>query len=86
MGRDGSAKVTLASKLNELLDQNGLSQSEAARLLGIPQPTVSANRGYKLRGISLERLMQTLHALNRQVEITVKPGHKVGSESIRVAV
>ena len=83
---DGSAKVTLASKLNELLDTNGLSQSAAAQLLGMPQPKVSAIRNYKLRGISLERLMQALLALNQQVEIVVKPGRKAGSRSIRVAV
>lgn len=83
---DGSAKVTLAPKLNELLDANGLSQSAAAQLLGMPQPKVSAIRNYKLRGISLERLMQALLALNQQVEIVVKPGRKAGSKSIRVAV
>lgn len=85
-GHDGSAKATLASKLNELLDANGLSQSAAAQLLGMPQPKVSAIRNYKLRGISLERLMQALLALNQQVEIVVKPGRKPGSGSIRVAV
>lgn len=83
---EGSAKVTLASKLNELLDQNGLSQSAAAQLLGMSQPKVSAIRNYKLRGISLERLMQALLALNQQVEISVKPGPASGCGSIRVAV
>ncbi len=83
---DGSAKVTLASKLNELLDANGLSQSAAAQLLGMPQPKVSAIRNYKLRGISLERLMQALLALNQRVEIVVKPGRKAGSRTIRVAI
>jgi predicted XRE-type DNA-binding protein len=83
---DGSAKVTLASKLNELLDANGLSQSAAAQLLGMPQPKVSAIRNYKLRGISLERLMQALLSMNQQVEIVVKPGRKAGSRSIRVAI
>ena len=83
---DGSAKATLASKLNELLDANGLSQSAAAQLLGMPQPKVSAIRNYKLRGISLERLMQALLALNQQVEIIVKPRRKADSGSIRVAL
>lgn len=86
ISQEGSAKVTLASKLNELLDESGLSQSAAARLLGMPQPKVSAIRNYKLRGISLERLMQALLALNQQVEIIVKPGRKAGISSIRVAV
>lgn len=86
VSQEGSAKVTLASKLNELLDENGLSQTAAAQLLGMPQPKVSAIRNYKLRGISLERLMQALLALDQQVEIVVKPGRKAGCGSIRVAV
>ena len=82
---DMSAKATLASKVNELLDANGLSQSAAAQLLRMPQPKVSAIRNYKLRGISLERLMQALLALNQQVDIIVKPGRKSSGGSIRVA-
>lgn len=82
---DGSVKATLASRLNALLDESGLSQSAAAQLLGMPQPKISAIRNYKLRGISLERLMQALLALNQQVEIVVKPGRKTGHCSIRVA-
>lgn len=85
-GHEGSAKTTLASMLNALLDERGLSQSAAAQLLGMPQPKVSAIRNYKLRGISLERLMQALLALNQQVEIVVTPGRKAGNRCIRVAV
>lgn len=51
---DGSARLTLASRLNELLDENGLSQRAAAQLLCMPQSKVSAIRNYKLRGTSLE--------------------------------
>lgn len=83
--RNMSAKTTLASKVNELLDASGLSQSAAAELLRMPQPKVSAIRNYKLHGISLERLMQALLALNQQVEIIVKPGSNSGGGSIRVA-
>ena len=46
---ESSAKVTLAFKLNELLDENGLNQSAAAQLLGMPQPKeLSANYIYNL--------------------------------------
>ena len=81
----GSAKLTLASRLNVLLDERGLTQSAASRLMGMPQPKVSAIRNYKLRGISLERLMQALLAFDQQVEIIVKPSLKGGGGSIRVA-
>ena len=82
---DVSAKLTLASRLNVLLDERGLTQSAASQLMGMPQPKVSAIRNYKLRGISLERLMQALAAFDQQVEIIVKPSLKAGGGSIRVA-
>jgi predicted XRE-type DNA-binding protein len=83
---DGSSKAKLASKLNDLLDQSGLSQSTAADVLGMPQSKVSAIRNYKLRGISLERLLQALVALDQQVEISVKPCSKTRAGSIKIAL
>src|SRR3546814_2074779 len=55
-----SAKAALALKLNELIDQRGLSQTDAATIIGMTQPKVSQVRRYKLQNISLERLMQAL--------------------------
>ena len=67
-----SAKVMLALKINQLLDARALNQTKAAQLLEMPQPKVSAIRNYRLRGISLERLMQALIALDQSVEIIVR--------------
>lgn len=64
-----SAKTILAKKIDEIAAERGLTQSETAGLLGTPQPKISAIRNYKLRGISLERLMQALTALGQHVEI-----------------
>lgn len=69
-----SAKAVLAVKLNELIDQRGLSQTEAAAITGMTQPKVSQVRRYKLQNISLERLMQALVSLDQRVEIVVRPG------------
>lgn len=66
-----SAKAVLAKKINDIVMRRRLTQTEAARLLGMPQPKVSAIRTYKLRGISLERLMLALTALGQNVEIVV---------------
>jgi len=68
-----SAKVLLTLKINKLLDARELTQAQAATVLGMPQPKVSAIRNYKLQGVSLERLMQALVALNQSVEIVVRP-------------
>ena len=62
-----SAKAVLAFKLNELIRQRGLSQTEAAAITGMTQPKVSQVRRYKLQNISLERLMQALVSLDQRV-------------------
>jgi predicted XRE-type DNA-binding protein len=66
-----SAKVILAKRINDIVTRRGLTQTAVASLLGMPQPKISAIRNYKLRGISLERLMQALTALGQNVEIVV---------------
>jgi len=68
-----SVKAALALKLNELIDQRGLSQMEAAAIIGMTQPKMSQVRRYKLRNISMERLMQALVSLDQHVEIVVEP-------------
>src|SRR5215216_3291675 len=70
-----TAKTILAKKINDIVESRGITQFDAAELLGMPQPKVSAIRNYKLRGISLERLMLALTALGQHVEITVSPSN-----------
>jgi predicted XRE-type DNA-binding protein len=66
-----TAKTVLAKKINDILQARGITQFAAAEQLAMPQPKISAIRNYKLRGISLERLMQALTALGQHVEIVV---------------
>ena len=66
------AKLRLAYALNQVLDQRKLTQAEAAKVLGVTQPKVSALRHYKLAGFSVERLMTLLTALDQDVEIVIK--------------
>lgn len=80
-----AAKTILAKKLNDVIDSRHLTQSDAAELLGMPQPKVSAIRNYKLRGISLERLMRTLTALGQHIEIVVSPSTHDAPPRIDVA-
>lgn len=79
-----SARATLAVKINKLIQERKLSQADAAEILGMPQPKISAIRNYKLQGISLERLMQALTALGQEVEIVVSPSNRRAAR-IRVA-
>lgn len=80
-----SAKAALALKLNELIDQRSLSQTEAAAITGMTQPKVSQVRRYKLQNISLERLMQALVSLDQHVEIVVRPARNTHAHGITVA-
>lgn len=66
-------KTRLAFAINELLKSRRLKQREAAELLGIPQPKVSAIKNYRLDSISVERLMELLTALDQNVEIRIRP-------------
>jgi predicted XRE-type DNA-binding protein len=66
------AKLRLAYALNRVLDGRALSQAEAAKVLGLTQPKVSALRNYKLAGFSVERLMNLLTALDQDVEIVIR--------------
>ena len=66
-------KTRLVLAVNELIKARGLKQREAAEVLGIPQPKVSALKHYRLDQFSVERLMELLTALNQDVEIMIRP-------------
>jgi predicted XRE-type DNA-binding protein len=66
------AKLRLADALNHVLDERKLSQAEAAKVLGLRQPKVSALRKYKLAAFSVERLMNLLTAVDQDVEIVIR--------------
>jgi predicted XRE-type DNA-binding protein len=56
-------KVRLAVALNQIIENSGLSQAAAAKLMDINQPKISALVNYRLDGFSVERLMHFLNAL-----------------------
>ena len=77
-------KTRLALALNRIIKDQGLKQIDAARLLSVPQPKVSALVNYRLEGFSVEKLMNFIVALGRDVEIIVRPTR--GSDAARVLV
>ncbi len=66
------AKAKLAMRIEEVITQNQLKQVEAAKILGINQPKVSALMNGRLSGFSMEKLIHFLNLLNQDVEIIVK--------------
>lgn len=69
---DLPAKAELAVRIIREIELRRLTQSEAAAVLGVDQPKVSALKQGKLSGFSIERLIRFLLLLGRDVEITVK--------------
>src|SRR3989442_1666150 len=75
------AKLRLAYALNQVLEARKLSQADAAKVLGVTQPKVSALRHYKLAGFFSERPLNFLTAPAQEVEIVIArktPSRKAG--------
>jgi predicted XRE-type DNA-binding protein len=80
------AKAELAAKIIVEIQRRRLTQSQAAAILGIDQPKISALKQRKLSGFSIERLMRLLLVLGRDIEIIVKRRTKSKSVArLRVA-
>ncbi len=77
------AKADLAHKIAMLIGKRGLTQAQAAKLLGIDQPKISALVRGKLSGFSIDRLFRFLLLLGHDVKITVQPAR--GRARVRVA-
>jgi predicted XRE-type DNA-binding protein len=65
-------KVRLALAINQIIEDQHLSHGTAARRLKINQPKISALSHYRLEGFSVERLMNFLTALDRDVDIVIR--------------
>ena len=75
------AKAELAQKIIVLIRKRGLTQIQAAKLLGVDQPKVSALTRGQLAGFSLERLMRFLLRLGQDIKITVQENPHAQSQA-----
>ena len=75
------AKADLAIEITRIIDERGLTQVEAAELMDVDQPKVSALVNGRLDGFSMERLYRFLNALGSDVEIIVRPKPKSRKEA-----
>src|ERR1039457_2868100 len=83
---DHLAKAELVAKIIREISRQRLTQNDAAGILGIDQPKVSALKQGQLSGFSIERLMRFLLLLGRDVEISVRNKPKSRSAArLRVA-
>lgn len=61
-------KAQLVYKISEIIRARGLTQIQAARLLGLTQPKLSGLLRGQFRGVSERRLIECLTSLGRDVE------------------
>jgi len=66
------AKADLGLAIAREIEARGLTQAEAAALLGVAQPDISNLMRGRLSGYSIERLTRLLNVLGRDVEIRVR--------------
>ena len=89
LGRPGAdahlLKAELVSRIDALVRQRGITQTEAARLLGLAQPDVSRLLKGDFREYSLERLFRLLTALGRDIDIVIRPPRSAAGGKLRIA-
>lgn len=68
-----NAKAQVAYRICQILAERKLTQKQAAVLLGIDQPKVSALLRGLVNGFSSDRLFRFLNALDWDIEIIIRP-------------
>jgi predicted XRE-type DNA-binding protein len=71
-------KSTIVIELGRLIKQRKLTQTAAAKLIGIGQADLSKILRGRFRGYSEAKLMRMLTAFDQDVEITTRPHRKTG--------
>lgn len=66
-------KAQLATKIGEIIRRRKMTQMEATRLLGIPQPKLSNMLRGQFRGIFEAKMLECLTRLGSNVRIVVSP-------------
>lgn len=69
-------KARLTLQIHSIIKERGLTQTNAAKVLGIRQPQVSLLMRNRAGSFSVGRLMELLTALGQDVEIAVRPTRK----------
>lgn len=79
------AKAELARQIGRIIRERQLTQTAAAKILGVDQGKVSALLRGQLAGFSTERLFKFLNALDHDIEIVIKKKAR-SRKNARVAV
>ena len=66
-------KAKLGFEVFQIIEKRKLTQTEAAKILGVKQPEISRLKQGKFNHYGVERLMVFLNRLNRDIEIRIIP-------------
>jgi predicted XRE-type DNA-binding protein len=78
-------KAQLATKIAEIIQRRRLTQTEAAEIVGMPQPKLSGLLRGRFRGISETKMLNCVTRLGRDVKIVVGPARRqMGTGRIEV--
>lgn len=78
-------KASLAAKIGETIKRRRLTQSQAAEILGMPQPKISSMLRGQFRGISEAKMLECMNRLGSDVQIVVgKPSPSKNMGQTRV--
>ena len=75
-------KAQLGAEIFRILEHRKLTQTKAARILGVKQPEISRLKGGKFSYYSVERLMRFLERLNCEVSIHIVRPESEGAERV----
>lgn len=78
-------KAGLVTRIDAIIRRRGLTQTKAARLLGLSQPDVSRLLRGDFRAYSLERLLRLLTTLGRDVDIVIRQPRSADGGRLRIA-
>lgn len=67
------AKMELAHKINALIEQTGMNQTQAARVLGVDRARVSDLSRGRIRDFSIDKLFEFLNKLGQDIEVSIRP-------------
>lgn len=78
-------KAELVSRIDAIVRKRGITQTEAARLLGLSQPDVSRLLRGDFRSYTLERLFRILNGLDVDIDIVIRQPHSSDGGRLRIA-
>src|SRR5271156_1882296 len=74
------AKVELAYKIHTLIEQLGLTQTQAAKKLDTDRARVSNLMRGRLKEFSIDRLFHFLTRLGQDIDVTVRPKRRAQAQ------